>query len=48
MPTNNLFKKDNQINDIKFNDLGLVKKDQNSSQILTLRDYLNKLRKKGK
>ena len=32
MPKNNLFKKDNQINDIKFNDLGWVK-DQNSNQV---------------
>ena len=42
MPTNNLFKKDIQINDIKFHDLGWVKKVQNSNQILSLRDYLNK------
>ena len=42
MPTNNLFKKDNQINDIKFNDLGWAKKDQNSNQILSLRNYLKK------
>ena len=42
MPKNNLFKKDNQINDIKFNDLGWVKNDQNSNQVLSLRDYLEK------